>query len=63
VAFRIEIAHQAERDSEEILEWLLAQKGGQAGIDWFLALDHAFASLERVSGLVRSRSGKRPLSI
>jgi plasmid stabilization system protein ParE len=45
MAFRVEISHQAERDAEEILEWLLSQKSGQAGIDWFLALDDAFASL------------------
>ena len=46
MAFRVEISLQAERDAEQILEWLLAQKSGQAGIDWFLALDDAFASLK-----------------
>ena len=45
MAFRVEISAQAERDAEAILEWLLAQHTGQAGIDWFLALDDAFASL------------------
>ena len=45
MAFRVEISLQAERDAEQILEWLLSQKSGQAGIHWFLALDDAFASL------------------
>ena len=45
MAFRVEISLQAERDAEVILEWLLSQQIGQAGIDWFLALDDAFASL------------------
>jgi plasmid stabilization system protein ParE len=46
MAFRVEISLQAERDAEQILEWLLSQKSGQAGINWFLALDDAFASLK-----------------
>ena len=45
MAFRVEISDQAERDANSILEWLLGQHAGQAGIDWFLALDDAFASL------------------
>src|SRR6266568_7011936 len=45
MAFRAEISTQAERDADAILEWLLSQHTGQAGIDWFLALDDAFASL------------------
>jgi len=45
MAFRVEISAQAERDAEAILEWLLTQHSGQAGIDWFLGLDDAFGSL------------------
>ena len=45
MAFRVEISAQAERDAEAILDWLLTQHPGQAGIDWFLGLDDAFASL------------------
>ena len=45
MAFRVEVSLEAERDAEGILEWLLSQQTGQAGIDWFLALDDAFASL------------------
>jgi len=45
MAFRVEISAQAEGDAEAILEWLLTQQTGQAGIDWFLGLDDAFASL------------------
>ena len=44
--FRFERSIRAERDAEEILEWLLSEKSGQAGIDWFLALDDAFGSLK-----------------
>jgi plasmid stabilization system protein ParE len=45
MAFRVEVSAQAERDADSILEWLLAEGIGQAGIDWFLRLDDAFASL------------------
>ncbi|OLE14731.1 MAG: hypothetical protein AUI36_38780 [Cyanobacteria bacterium 13_1_40CM_2_61_4] len=45
MAFRVEISAQAERDAETILEWLLTEHAGEAGIAWFLALDDAFASL------------------
>jgi plasmid stabilization system protein ParE len=45
MAFRVEISAQAERDADAILEWLLSQHTGQAGVDWFLALDDVFASL------------------
>jgi plasmid stabilization system protein ParE len=45
MAFRVEISAKAERDAEAILEWLLTQHAGRAGIEWFLALDDAFASL------------------
>ena len=44
MVFRVEISAQAERDADAILGWL-SQHTGQAGIDWFLALDDAFASL------------------
>ena len=45
MAFRVEISKQAERDAENILDWLLAEHAGKAGADWFLALDDALASL------------------
>ncbi len=45
MAFRVEISAQAERDAEAILDWLLSEHPGHAAIDWFLALDDAFASL------------------
>jgi plasmid stabilization system protein ParE len=45
MAFRVEISLQAERDAESILEWLLSEKTGQAGINWFLGLDDVFALL------------------
>ena len=45
MAFRVEISLQAEHDAEAILDWLLSQQSGEKGIEWFLALDDAFASL------------------
>jgi plasmid stabilization system protein ParE len=45
MAFRVEVSAQAERNAEEILDWLLTHHSGRPGIDWFLALDDAFASL------------------
>src|SRR5437773_3316141 len=47
MAFRVEISAQAEKDAETILDWLLKEQAGQTGIEWFLALDEAFASLKR----------------
>jgi plasmid stabilization system protein ParE len=47
MTFRVEISKQAERDAESILEWLLNQHTGQAGIEWFLQLDDAFQSLSQ----------------
>ncbi len=45
MAFRVEISKQAERDAEDVLNWLLTEHAGTPGINWFLALDDAFASL------------------
>lgn len=45
MAFRVEVSAQAERDAEQILDWLLTRHSGRPGIDWFLALDDAFTSL------------------
>jgi plasmid stabilization system protein ParE len=45
MAFRVETSAQAESDAGAILEWLLTQHAGEAGIRWFIALDDAIASL------------------
>jgi toxin ParE1/3/4 len=45
MAFRVETSAQAENDADAILEWLLAQHAGEAGMRWFLALEDAIASL------------------
>ena len=45
MAFRVETSAQAERDAEDILEWLLAEGAGDTGIRWFQALEDAVASL------------------
>ena len=45
MTFRIEISAQAEREAEEILDWLLAEGAGETGVRWFLDLEDAIASL------------------
>jgi plasmid stabilization system protein ParE len=45
MAFRVEVAPEAEYDGEAILQWLLSQGAGDAGIRWFVALEDAIASL------------------
>jgi hypothetical protein len=45
---RLQIAEtsaEAELDAVSILEWLLAQYAGDAGLRWFMAMDEAIASL------------------
>lgn len=42
--FRVEVSAQAERDAEEILDWLLAEGAGETGIRWFHGLEDAIAS-------------------
>lgn len=45
MAFRVETSAEAELDAISILEWLLAQHAGDAGLRWFMAMDEAIASL------------------
>jgi len=45
MTFRVEISAQAESDAEDILEWLISQHAGETGIQWFIALEDAIASL------------------
>jgi plasmid stabilization system protein ParE len=45
MAFRVETSADAELEAEAILQWLLAQHAGDAGIQWFLRLEDAIASL------------------
>ena len=45
MVFRVESTAEAELDSIAILEWLMAQQAGDAGLRWFLALDDVIASL------------------
>ena len=45
MTFRVKITAAAEQDADAILDWLLSQHAGGAGIRWFLALQDAIASL------------------
>ena len=48
MVFRVETSAQAEREADEILQWLLSQHAGETGIRWFLALEDAIASLAQL---------------
>jgi plasmid stabilization system protein ParE len=45
MAFRVEITEEAERDAHGILEWLISQQAGEAGMRWFQGLEKAISSL------------------
>lgn len=45
MAFRVETTVAAEQDADAILDWLLSEHAGDAGMRWFLALQDAIASL------------------
>jgi plasmid stabilization system protein ParE len=48
MAFRVEVSPQAEQDAEAILEWLIAEGAGDAGLRWFARLKDAIASLAQM---------------
>jgi plasmid stabilization system protein ParE len=48
MTFRVEMSAQAESDAGAILDWLLSQHAGQAGLRWFGALEDAIASLSEL---------------
>jgi plasmid stabilization system protein ParE len=45
MAFRVELAAQAELDLDHILEWLIARQAGETGLRWFLKLRETLGSL------------------
>jgi plasmid stabilization system protein ParE len=45
MTFRVEVAAEAERDADAILEWLHSKHAGETGLRWFAALKDAIASL------------------
>src|SRR6185295_6375356 len=46
MAFLVETSEDAEYEMAAILEWLLQQHAGEDGIQWFLGLEAAVASLD-----------------
>lgn len=50
MTFRVELSLEAEKEATAILAWLEEQDAGRAGMRWFLALDDAINSLERMPG-------------
>jgi plasmid stabilization system protein ParE len=48
MAFRVEITENAERDGENILDWLIAQHAGDTGLRWFQGLKDAIATLSEM---------------
>ncbi len=45
MAFRVEVSLPARLDADAILEWLLSQHAGEAGLRWFRKMDEAIKSL------------------
>lgn len=45
MAFRVETTTAAEQDADAILDWLLAEHAGDAGMRWFFALQDAITPL------------------
>ena len=45
MAFRVEPTERAKRDLDAILEWLLSQDAGEAGLRWFRRMGEAILSL------------------
>ncbi len=50
MAFRVEITEEAERDATDILDWLISEQAGLTGLQWFLGLEKAIASLATFPG-------------
>jgi plasmid stabilization system protein ParE len=48
MTFRVELSEEASRDADDILEWLYERQAGRTGINWFLAMEDAIASLENM---------------
>jgi plasmid stabilization system protein ParE len=48
MAFRVEYSTEAQADLDGILEWLISQHAGQAGLRWFEGLEEAVASLSKM---------------
>ena len=46
MAFRVKYSAEAERDLDELLEWLLQQGAGDAALRWLQGLEDAVTSLE-----------------
>lgn len=45
MTFRVKTTAAAGQDADAILDWLLSEHAGEAGMRWFLALQDAIASL------------------
>ena len=45
MAFRVEYTLRAEADLFEILDWLITEHAGEAGLRWFEGLEEAISSL------------------
>ncbi len=50
MAFRVEYTLRAEADLIEILDWLIAEHAGEAGLRWFEKLEEAIVSLAPNNG-------------
>jgi plasmid stabilization system protein ParE len=54
MAFRVEPTAQAQRDLDLILQWLLDQGAGEAGLRWFFKLETPYRPLPIFPSVTRS---------
>ncbi len=45
MTFRVDATDEADRNASEILDWLLTEQAGEAGVRWFLGLEASINSL------------------
>jgi plasmid stabilization system protein ParE len=50
MTFRVKTTTTAEQDANAILDWLVSEHAGEAGMQWFVALQSAIASLADFPG-------------
>jgi len=48
MGFQVEYSSQAEADLHSVLEWLISQRAGEAGLHWVEGLEKAVASLSEM---------------
>lgn len=45
MAFRVDLSADAEREAEDIFDWLISAQAGESGLRWYSGMREAIASL------------------